>query len=63
MAVCFSHEVGCGTIKCALKELKMHKVCAHRVPCELVLEMREQQVVAVQTFLARYKKDGTELLE
>ncbi len=40
----------------------MHKVCAHWVPHELVPEMQEP-VVAVQTFLACYEKDGTKLLE
>ncbi len=62
MVVPFTNEVSNGTVTRASKELKMHNVCACRVPCELVLEIREQ-VVAVQTFLTCYKKDKTELLE
>ncbi len=57
------HEVGHETVKYALQKLEMHKVCACWVECELVLEIREQQVVAVQTFLARYEKDETKLLQ
>ncbi len=64
MVVRFTHKVGHGTIERALKELKMHKVCACWVPRELVQEMRERRVVAAQTFLTRYKKkNGTKLLE
>ncbi len=63
MMVSFMHVVCCGTIEHALKELEMHKVCARWVLCELVLDMREQRVVAVQTFLTHYKNDGTVLRE
>ncbi len=42
MAVHFTYEVGLGTVECALKELEMHQVSAHLVPCELVPEMQEQ---------------------
>ncbi len=31
MLVNITHEVDHGTVKCALKELEMHKVCAHWV--------------------------------
>ncbi len=47
-AVLFMHEVGCGTVECALKELRMYKIFAHWAPCELVSEIWEQ-VLTVQT--------------
>ncbi len=56
-------EVGCGIVEHTLEELEMHKVCAHWVSCKLVLEIREQRVVAAQTFLTRFEKDKNELLE
>ncbi len=48
MVVRFMHEIHRGAVEHALKELEMHKVCAHWVPRELVPEMREEQVVAVR---------------
>ncbi len=27
MVIHFMHEVGCGTVECALKEFEMHNVC------------------------------------
>ncbi len=41
----------------------MYEVCICRVPCELFVEMREQRVVAAQTFLTCDEKDETKLLE